>query len=583
MQSLSTEVKELITSWEGSGVEIFSGLHRKPFDIIKTIAYHSLDKHISGDRDPLTGHIKPFYNISRYRVNVATRATDFSTKDMRLEAEDAKFYARAMLLQKRSEQWMKEVNFAKTLNVFGWLRAEYGKSVIKFTEKDGEMYVDNVYLHNLIFDPTDFEDGVKVEKHEMNAVQLQKMRDVWDNIDEAIEELKHKATDNKRKYTASVDTITVYEVEGVFPKTFVDEDADENEYSLQLHYVAGENCNIVLYSKEIDQSRYEALDWQSVPGSSMGKGIVEDSFQAQAWTNVAKLQEVQMMDYGSKVVLQSPDANIGSNILTEVVNGQILQTSGISQVDLTPRTINQLEALFQSWDVQVEKTTHTFNAVTGEDMPSNTPLGAVQIQNSNAESYFAYRREEAGIFWTQVWQNRIMPHIVKLIEKEGIVTAEYTQTELSNIIDEVYIARYVEGVKQAAILNMEEFTPEDEAEAVEKAQKELKKQSNRRTLKFPKDTFKRAKMRVSWVTTNEQRNKLATLTNLNNILQTAVNAPQLLEGGPLSELFAKIIETAGLGMSPAQLGIGMQPPRQQQGRVPQQQELPEEANIAVNA
>lgn len=587
-QDVFTEIKDLINNWQDAGVEIFAGLHRKPFNIIKTIAYHSLDKHVSGEREPITGQIKPFYNISRYRVNVATRATDFSTKDMRVESDDTEFYARAMILQKRAHQWMKETNFAKTLNTAGWLRAEYGKTVIKRSEVDDEIYIDPVYLHNLVFDAIDFENGAKIECHQMTIKQLKDKQDVWDNVDEAIEYLKSKPSNERggRNHNSLCDTLAVYEVEAVLPKNLIDDSADENEYCLQLHYLTGENLEIKLYGAEIKESRYMDLEWQIVPGSSMGKGVVEDSFQAQAWTNIAKLQEVQMMEYGSKLVMAVNDKNFASNILTEVMNGQILETTGISQVDLTPRTIGQLETLFQSWDEQVEKTTHTFNAVTGEDMPSNTPLGAVQIQNNNAESYFAYRREEAGIFWAQVWQNWIMPHLIQKIKKEGIVTAEFSQNELTSILDEAFIRPYVSEMKTVSILNGEPITPEQEQEALKKAQNQLQKFGNKRTIKFPKDTFDRVAMRVTWITTNEQRNKMATLTNLNNILQTAVQAPQLLEGGPLGELFAKIIETAGLGMSPAQLGIGRQQPQQAQGQVQpgktaDVKELPAEQSISV--
>jgi hypothetical protein len=80
---------------------------------------------------------KPFYNIWKFRVNVAVRASDLDTKDVRIEADDVGAYTQSFILNLKNRKWMKASNFAALLNAMA-KRAKYGHAVLKKVERSGE-------------------------------------------------------------------------------------------------------------------------------------------------------------------------------------------------------------------------------------------------------------------------------------------------------------------------------------------------------------------------------------------------------------------------------------------------------------
>ena len=78
---------------------------------------------------------------------------------------------------------------------------------------------------------------------------------------------------------------------------------------------------------------------------------------------------------------------------------------------------------------------------------------------------------------------------------------------------------------------------------------------------------------VDIVTTGEQMNKTATLESLSNILTLTAQNPMILQDPVLKEVFARIVEVAGLGISPVELLSKPQQMMQpQQGQAPQGQQ-----------
>ena len=55
------------------------------YGTLRTIELYHNSRFLSGNKDSL-GREKPFFNICKFRVNVATRATDLDTKDVQIES-----------------------------------------------------------------------------------------------------------------------------------------------------------------------------------------------------------------------------------------------------------------------------------------------------------------------------------------------------------------------------------------------------------------------------------------------------------------------------------------------------------------
>jgi hypothetical protein len=72
-------------------------------------------------------------------------------------------------------------------------------------------------------------------------------------------------------------------------------------------------------------------------------------------------------------------------------------------------------------------------------------------------------------------------------------------------------------------------------------------------LKVPKDYYKKFEAQVTVNVTGEQRNKAATLESLLNIMTTYAQNPIIGDNLVLMQIFSKIVELSGAGISPISL------------------------------
>jgi hypothetical protein len=71
-------VKEQRTAYRAYTIEIADGYDYSQYQTLRTIELYYNSKFTTGNLDSLKRE-KPFYNICKFRVNVATRATDIDT------------------------------------------------------------------------------------------------------------------------------------------------------------------------------------------------------------------------------------------------------------------------------------------------------------------------------------------------------------------------------------------------------------------------------------------------------------------------------------------------------------------------
>lgn len=539
-------VQNKIEQWDKGTVNIIDGLPFNASDMIKTIVFYTESKYLSGNKDR-RGKDKPFYNIVNFRVNVATRATDIDTKDINIVADEPQHVGTSFILQKEVYNWMKETNFAKTLNEMGSTRAKFGGVLVKRCIEDDEIKIDVVDWRNVIVDPTD-PDELVIEKHFMSDAELSEKEEVWEGVREAMD-LARKSPDGK---------LEVLEVTGYLPESFSPNGGDEYKFSDQKFFIyMKDKKKAILYHEFLKEEQYKYLPWEKINGR-LGRGIVEDGFEAQKWTNDAVIKAKEAMELGSKVIFTTTDQTLQNNILTDVENGQIIKRTAGTEFSLANTITNALPEFnrtMQEWDSQLERTTSTFNAITGETMPSATAFRSVAIQNQEATSMFDYRREEMGIFLVEIFTDWIIPFLIKKLNKAHILAAEFSAEELQ-ALDENYATFKANETVNKLIENGKVVYAEDYKKLVE-AEKQLLQQGKQvRFLDIPKGFYGNWKPRVTIVTTGEQKNKAVILESLNNVLLTIAKAPQILQDPVMSKVFSKILEVSGTGISPITLGLG---------------------------
>lgn len=554
-----------------SPVTIMDGLFHDPKEIIKQIEFYTNSKYLENN----SGKHQKFYNIINYRVNVATRATEFDTKDIVIFSDNPKHYIKSMIFGKEVKKWIRKTKVAKIINDFSFTRAKYGGVLIKKVKKDGEIYLEIPEWKNVIFDPVDIKHGIKIEKHYLTPVQLKAKAGIWNKYEENAQAIYETLQSIYGKDWNSANRVCVLEVEGEFSKEYLGEDDDS--FCLQKHFILAdkeEEPVAVLHSQEQKTSDYKYLPWLEASGRSLGIGIAEDGFEAQIATNDAILKWDDIMEVASRPVVVSDSDILQNNILDDMVVGDVLRVEKGSQTSLlnmTPPSLVELRNAVEQWDNQYSRATSTFEAVTGETMPSGTPFRSVAMQNQEAQSMFLYRREEADIFWREVITDWVLPHVKSKLTREHILASDFTIDELM-MIDEAFSIdkankKVIENAIKGKAMTQEEYEKEIQL------QKELiQKTGSRRFIEIPNDYFKDAEFDVDILITGEQLNKSATFESISNILATVGSNPAILQDPIMNKLFAKVVELAGVGISPTEITNAL-------NKQTQQTENPEQINL----
>ena len=540
-------INGLVANYDEAKAERVEGNYFKPFEVIKTIEYYTDSRYLNGQTDSL-GRDKPFYNIVNYRLNTAVKATPFDTKDIQLIPDGDENALRVSLLNKELHDWFKEVNYDKTINEQRYVRAKHGHVIVKKTEHEGKLNIETVDLRNVVVDPSSLENTF-VEIHYMTPSKLAKMRGKWDYIDEILSDPNKisKKTVNAigSETETSTDQIEIYEVYGEFPASEIYEDGDEYEYSLYRLYTCGD---YILDAREVKELPYKDLAWETVNGRSLGRGVVEDGFESQVWSNDAVIKERDMMEHASKIVFVTDDDEVEDNMLIDYDSGSIVHVNDgrkLTMLNNVPSSLPQIQAILNKWDSQYERTSSSFDSVTGATMPSRTPFRTVAMLQEAGNSMFKERLQEFGIWQKEIMYDWVLPYLIKKLKKEHMLVAEFSKDEFELYLDD-FADHEVNMFLSEATIKKKLILQED----LEALKEEAKlKALAKRVMRIPEGYYDDIKLKVDIVTTGENMDKQAMFESLNNLMITVSQNPQIMTDPALSKLFGKIIDLSGVGIT----------------------------------
>lgn len=584
MKDIYSEVVELEGNYKSGSIDIVDGLKFNQYNLIKTIEFYTNSEYLNGGQDEL-GREKPFHNIVNANVDIAVVATDLDTKDIQLSSKDKgmRGFVKSFLLTKEVELWMKEENYAKTLNVMGEARARYGGVLVKRVMDGDKLKLEVVQWKNVTCDAADILNSPIIETHYFTISQLLEKRDVWENIDEAIKLLKK----GERK-------LRMCEVHGMFPKSYIE--GDSEKYERQVHIIAYNGTKwSALFSDYEKESPYKYLPWKAVSGRALGRGVVEEGIEAQVWTNDSVMAERDIMALAGKLVLQTASSKYkGKNILNEIVTGTILETEPdrpISQVDLSPRTIPVFEGLVERWQRQFDRSTAVTDALRGETPPSGQAFRLAALVTQQSASSFDYRREEMGIFQKEIFYDWILPYLSKRLKKKHTLDGEFDVEQLQ-FIDHAYVMHLTMKELEKANKDGRGIDPMQLQSEVQNALEKLTKTKAHRFLGVP-DDYLDGKYQVDITTTGEQMNKTAAMESMKGIFEMIMSTynPQTgqfaaMQDPVLREILGRLTEVQGLGLSPVDLFSKPQMPLQMQPRggqptAPSDSTLPDPASVGA--
>lgn len=583
-----------------SPVEILEGLNFSQKDTIKMVEFYSNSRYLGGQKDE-KGREKAFYQILNGMCDVENAAVDIDTKDINITADDKESYIDSFLLSKDIYQWIKNENFAQTLNDMKKTRTKYGALLVKkctYT-KDGKktLKLEVPEWKNVITDQIDIENSPIIEVHYMTPMEIMKKKE-WKNTEDILKEASKMP--GKR--------IKIYEVRGEFPVSYFNEvdgrktTSKETEFSYQLYILGGSvegknnmsQANLMkpLYWENNTEKVYKYLSRKPKSGRAFGVGVFEEGEQAQVQINDVILKQNRALEYTSKVVGQSASKKLkGRNMYNEVEDGTILEheeNKPITALNLMPTGgLGQYENIREQWYQQIERSMSAYSAQRGDTPPSGTPFrlqASVLQQSSNV---FEEIQEEFGIFITQIFNDWIIPFLSSTLNKEHLLAHDFSVEELQWMDKNIAQNAANRKIKEM-ILNGEDITPQTEQTIIGETMTDLAGTKNTRFFKMLKDSYKDVKYKVTVNVTGEQKNKAAVMETINNILTLYISNPNLATDPVAMQLFMKLVEISGAGISPVSLQSALQQrqsqsPQETTAQPPQPQDLSLEANPTQNA
>jgi len=552
------DISKQITEAYEHGVETPSGISFNIVDTNKSIRYITSSKYESLANSDASEYT-PYYNITNYRLHVAIRATDFDTKDIKTISETPD-YVRSMLMGKRTTQWQKEVNFSTTLNRMGEISPKMGWLMTKkvYTD-DGTVNIKPLIAENVQFDVANPLGGLIKELHtDVKRSYLVAKKDSWD--EESVDRLLQNDDD----------TFDIEEITGIMSSSIFDDSLDQDDYGLYKFIIHSDSDNEethILYKEKLTgviTDYYEYMDWFKMDGRT-GRGIPEDMFEAQWGTNETKLLEREAFMLASKTLFVTDSDTLENNVNTDMDNGHIItigRSDRFNQVNTMTNALPAFNSLISDWDKQGERATFTFEALTGETLPSGTPFRSVAIQNKEASSTFILRRQEFGSFLERMINQWVLPEILKDIDQDWILSAEFSPEELG-VIDDAFGTYEANDVIKRKIQDLDvdiDFSAETYGEMIESYKNIVQQNDNTRFLHIPDGYFSDFKVKTRVITTNESQNKAVVLESLSKIISDVSNTfnPQtgtfaMLENPALSALFSEAVELSGSTVSPVTL------------------------------
>ena len=543
-QTIFDYVEQEKQFYENQDIPLMAGDDYSQYQLIRAINFTRRSKYIDDNAvDDIIGDF-PYDNISKYRIRLEARSTDFDIKHMEVAPVDSSDEARisSLVASKALHKKLRDIKFGKFMNRFNYVRPEYGAGLAKKTDEG----VHVVPWENVVTDMGDIINSPIIEMHYLSPAQLKKTG--WDNLDDAITSAneKKKKKDMKNSSSTEADTmgrfIQVNEVHGELSLATLKmakdekwEDEDVNEFVwCSIIYAPmgkdkdGKQSGVVLKADEVKEEDFPyKLDVRHpMTGRGFGEGIPEELSEHQRWHNFYKTEEARAVAIGGKILFITNDGSVADSIYDEgIEHGTILQygeEKDFRQLNTAPSSVPVYQSISADWDESADKNTNSFDAVLGEESKSGTPFRAQYLQNLSGMSQFEQEREDIGFFYQEVIEDWLLPEALDEASQADQIDDIFTKQELQ-LIDRVLVDRAVLASRVDSTLGSKVISPESDQLLRETIQNDLARKGSRRNIKGIQEFIKNAGDKVVIHTTDEQRSKQVLFESYSNAIALVGN------------------------------------------------------------
>ena len=496
------DIFDLITSetasYETTPVIIMGVWNWNMFNHVKLSSLYKNSVYSDGQHDD-----RPFDNLTLPNLRLQYRTEGFDVKDIAVYINHSKTYFKSMLVRKFHEQWAMEQGLNTFIDELVESYVDYGAALIKQVKKARPEVVD---LKTIAFcDQTNLLGGPLGIRHHYSPDELMEMESAgWGDskngatatIDELIELSSEEKKDGNWTNKTPGKYIEVYEVHGMFPKSWIS--GDSKKYSRQMHIVGfytndkWEQKHVILYKKEVKQ-RFKVLLRDPIKGRAIGLGGAEELFEPQVWNNYDVIRMKELLDAVSKVILKTTDPAIASRGKVKDMDQleilTIKEGSDLGQVDTFPRSFALFDGEMQRNQQRANQLSGATEALQGDNPPSGQPFRSTREILIQSQAQHEYRKSKIVEFLTEVYIDWILPDMETEIVKEKEFLAEFSWKETRKLLNDIS-ENAKENIKSEMVLNGK-IPYDDEVLAEAEAQRKVfQKYGRNLPLKILKDEMK---------------------------------------------------------------------------------------------
>ena len=509
------QIKKEIKDFENESIDITDDLKFNQKDLIKRIIYYYNSKFIKGQYDD-QGDRKFFFNIVRNPCDVCTKAIDFDTKNINILTAKGGTELKTWFLERDLKFWMKDQRFGKVLNRIFHELPIFGSVVTKVI--DGKVYF--VDLRNFAVQQdadTLNQASYIIETHVYNPLEFKRIAKEkgWENWEDVLEEKE----------------IKIYERYG---------EDDNLDYRRTIISDGGTE----LANDIIEQHPYWEFHLDKMSGRWLGVGKIELVLDPQIRINQIANQQVKSSYWSSLRLWQTRDTGTNRNLLTDVVNGQVLQGEDpITQVDMADRNLSFYQTEINRWLSNKDEITFSHEVTRGERLPAGTPLGSAELAAGMAGAYFGQIQENIALDVKEFLFKVIIPQFLK--ENNTKHTLRLVGDDLGTY-HRMLISCKTNNEIFKYIAKGNGAPSSDKLEIMKALISERVKKGKEKLVDLPKDFYKNLKYKLDIVITGEQMDVRSRAANKFAALQAMGSIPDLLTDPRKRKFFRSWLEDGGL-------------------------------------
>jgi hypothetical protein len=536
-------------------------------DHIKTSFYYQHGRLLNGNDEDT-----PVINITRPLTGLQMRAENIDVKDITIYVDEPDSAHLSFLIKKyHDDVFVVENDIDTFLNEVNESKVVYGGGLAK---KMDRARPEVIPLQSIAFcDQTNLLGAPVGFKHDYNPDELLQMADMgWgqesNGANITLQQLVDLADESKviDKMTgmpvkSTTKTIKVYEIHGSLPVAFLDDSDNYSKFKYQLHIVAfyhtsdGKQQGVTLFRKAQKEGNLKLLLRDKIYNRALGFGGAEELFEQQVWSTWSVIQQKNMLEAASKVILKSTDPTLSAKHPTglkgldnlSILNLQ--QGADMTQVDTTPRAYQLFTNFESALRESAQTTSGATDALLGKNPSSGTPFKLQDLVTQEGQGQHEYRRMPYAKFIESVYMDWLFPYIVNEITKGTQFMSELSVEEMQYVVSCVVRNASKQYVYEQ-IVSGKDFNP-DEVKAFEaRIKEEFMQGGNKRFLETLAGEFKNKPLKVKVNVAGKQKNLSAMTDKLVNIFRMIFANPQgfqaALQIPGMAKNWNEILEYSGL-------------------------------------